>query len=192
MANVDAPRGLKWVGSLDSDSKPTMDEYVVKDGETIYKGGIVQFEAASGHMIPAATATVTANTVVGGAAGTVVGDGVIKIPVWKAPNAIFEIQMGTSTTQFDTLLKIQVAIASATVCWGFSGGTAAASGLDQSAMELSAVATGTDYTTDDIFKLVGYPMRPGNDPGDNVKLHVMFTAECQLAALTPAYPHVRA
>lgn len=163
MAHVDAPRGLRWVGSIHGGkSAPPMHQVIIPASTTLYRGCMVTVTNAGVIALTGAAAFSASTTrLLGIAPGYLPSQSVVTpFSLINPVDQIFEVQAGNSTTALDTLAEINTAISLGTR-FGFLTGNAAVSGLNQSAMELDLAATGTTDGTH-IFQIVGYPDRPGN------------------------------
>jgi hypothetical protein len=172
MANVDAPRGLRWVGAIDGSKKPKIIHVEVAAATVLYQGCLVEIAVTTGlGILPAAAALNVDAKLMGVSVGYKPATSANEdVPVIIGQGQIFEIQAGGVTTNLDTEAEFLTALHAGTR-YGFLAGATGVTGLNLSAMELDCAATGTDDGVH-IFQLYDIPERPDNAFGANMKVLV--------------------
>lgn len=160
MSHVDAPRGLKWVGSVMGADKPPMIDVIIPASTAIPTGGIVTVSNAGVIALTGATAfSATTTRALGIATGYLPSSATAQhLQCINPAGQIFETQWASTTTA-DTMAEIYAAICNGTR-YGFANGATIVSGLNVSGMYIDGVSGSTDGTH--VFQLVGFPNRPDN------------------------------
>jgi len=97
MANIDAPRGFKPVGTIDG-RDCVAHEYVLTTGATVYKGDPVKIVTAGTVQVSAAAAGVINLGIAAEYVSDPLSAGGKKIMVYDSPNNLYEVQVTTAQT----------------------------------------------------------------------------------------------
>lgn len=177
MANTDAPRGLRFVRTVTGGTKPKILHVRAKASVDVFIGDIVRLDAASNGDAEALDDTSVGTDIVGVSIARVESSTTqVTFPIISAHGSVFEVQYAPGYANENA---IRDDISDGTNLDTQNNGTGA-TGLDFSTCE--AIATVANPS----LRVVGWPDRPDNEFGANMKIHVRFmTSVLVLAA--PAY-----
>jgi hypothetical protein len=176
MANADAPRGWRWVGTEAGFGKPKIQEFPVPASTTIYKNQPVEFNATGDIIAPGAADGFTAATISPGVAVGYVSTGVgetamLGVILWRGN--LFEVQHGGSDLATQAIIDTSISDGDYFIPGAM---LTAVTGLRIIAAEITGAvgtaAQGAGTTGTATMQLVDYQRREDNAPGLQVKVIV--------------------